>query len=154
MILLRIWDRPYNRGGPVIRHKSAELLLSMWAHWWPGPRWGGWGWGRHPEGHWETGDAALLHRQVCLCCYGEEAATWFGLKGSQKRFNGGWLLISNQHIITVSYQLKLVPFWLELKSKKHHLYLLDGCFFPLYQVFKLNKGWAAWPSSLVEASEF
>lgn len=94
----------------------------MWAHWWP---WVPGGAGEGETGAWETpgdGGAALLHRQLCLCCYGEETAAQFWLKGSEKRFNGGWLLISNQHIITVSiyqhsYQLKPVPFWLKLKTK-------------------------------------
>lgn len=28
---------------------------------------------RRPGGLWKTGGAALLHRQFCLCCYGEDA---------------------------------------------------------------------------------
>lgn len=83
-----------------------------------------------PKGHQETGDAALLHRQLCLRCYGEQAADQIWPKGSEKWFNGGWLLISNQHIITESsYQLKPVSFSLSFstgfENKNHHSYLLD-----------------------------
>lgn len=48
---------------------------------------------KRPEGHWETGGAASLHRQLCLCCYGEEAAAILHLKNSDKRFIGGWFLL-------------------------------------------------------------
>lgn len=57
-----------------------------------------------PEGHRDPGDrgccfTAPSARSLLLW---ERAAAQFWLKGYETRFHGGWLRISNQHIITMS----------------------------------------------------
>lgn len=123
MILLRIWDRQYNRGRPVIRHKSAGLLLSMWAHWRP---WVPGGEGQSEEGtrgSQETEVSALLHRQLCLCCYGGgcssvlSKALWRCLTVAGCKS----LIITLSTCRPAETNNGLFP-----RHRKHHLYLLDS----------------------------
>lgn len=102
MILLRVWDRQHNRGGPVISlsrrrapdvHKStadaAESQVGR-VRVGVGVRQG------PPRGTpGETGGAALLHRQLWLCCYGEEEAAAPFLAGGLWEEVEWWLLANS-----------------------------------------------------------
>lgn len=91
-------------GAPVV-HVSTLAAL--------GPRWGRVRVRKRPKGHGAKRQGMLLYCTVSSVSVAMERSLLlrFGQKGSEIRFNGGWLLISNQHTITMSTSRVISSNW-------------------------------------------